>query len=82
MVSNGKTVKLKCGSIKFNYHFKQLAEPFKIYSDFECNVKGVRGSDRNNNTLNIKHIFWVVLLTKLFVVMANSASQLFLTEEK
>ena len=45
-------------------------------------MKGVRGSDRNNNTLNIKHIFWVVLLTKLFVLMANSASQLFLTEEK
>ena len=24
--------------------------PFKIYADFECNVKGVRDSDRKNNT--------------------------------
>ena len=24
--------------------------PFNIYADFECNVKRVKGSDRNNNT--------------------------------
>ena len=39
-------VRLKCSSIKF----KQLAVPFKIYADFECNMKGVKGSDENNNT--------------------------------
>ena len=48
---NGKqTVKLRSGSIKFKNHFKQLAVPFEIYADFECNVKRVKGSDGNNNT--------------------------------
>ena len=47
---NGKqAVKLRSGSIKFKNHFKQLAVPFKIYVDFECNVKRVTSSDRNNN---------------------------------
>ena len=48
---NGKqTVKLKSGSVKFKNHFKQLTLPFKIYADFESILKGVRGSDKNNNT--------------------------------
>ena len=48
---NGKqSVKLRSGSIKFKNHFKQLAVSFKIYADFECNVKNLRGSDENDNT--------------------------------
>ena len=48
---NGKqTVKLRSGLIKFKNHFKQSDVPFKIYGDFECNVKEVKGIDRNNNT--------------------------------
>ena len=48
---NGKqNVKLKRVSIKLKNHFKQLALPFKIYADFESVLKGVRSSDRNNNT--------------------------------
>ena len=48
---NGKqTVKLRSGLIKFKNHFKKLAVPFKIYADFECNMKRVRVSDRNNTT--------------------------------
>ena len=48
---NGKqTVKLRSGSIKFKNHFKQLAAPFKIYADCECNVKRVKSSDRGDNT--------------------------------
>ena len=51
-------MKLESGSIN---HSKQIAEPFKIYSDFECNVKEVRGRGRNNNTLHTEkyqtHIF-------------------------
>ena len=48
-----QTVKLKCGSIKFKNCHKQLAVPFKIYANFECNVKKVKisdkSSDRNDN---------------------------------
>ena len=45
-----QTVTLRSGSIKCKNHFKQLAAPFKIYADFESVLKGVRSSDRNNNT--------------------------------
>ena len=48
---NGKqTVKLSSGSIKFTDYFKQLAVPFKIYVDFDCNIKRVKCSDRSENT--------------------------------
>ena len=50
-IINGKqSVKLKSGSIEFKNHFKELAVPFKIYADFEFLLKGVSGSDKNNNT--------------------------------
>ena len=48
---NGKqTVKLTSGSIKFKNCFKKLAVLFKIYADFECNVKRVKSSNRDDNT--------------------------------
>ena len=51
MKINGKqTVKLKSAVMKFKNHFKQLAVPCKIYVDFECHVKRVRGRDRKDNT--------------------------------
>ena len=38
--TNGKQrVELKIGSIKFKIYCKQLAVPFKNYSDTECNLK-------------------------------------------
>ena len=47
---NGKQiVNLKRGSIKFRNQFKQIAMPFKIYGEFECNLKRVTGSDGKNN---------------------------------
>ena len=37
---NGKqSVKLEKGIIKFENYFKQIPVPFKIYADFECNLK-------------------------------------------
>ena len=54
---NGKqTVKLRNGSMKFKNHFKKLPVSFKIYTNFECNVKRVKSSntgdrgDRGDNT--------------------------------
>ena len=39
---NGKQlVKLEKGIIKFENYFKQIPVPFKIYADFECNLRGV-----------------------------------------
>ena len=49
--TNGKqTVPLRDGSIKLKNHFKNLAAPFKIYADFECNVKIITSSDSDDNT--------------------------------
>ena len=40
---NGKqSVKLEKGIIKFENYFKQIPAPFKIYADFECNLKSVK----------------------------------------
>ena len=40
---NGKqSVKLEEGIIKFGNYFKQIPVPFKIYADFECNLKKVK----------------------------------------
>ena len=39
---NGKqSVKLEKGIIEFENYFKQIVVPFKIYADFECNLRGV-----------------------------------------
>ena len=40
---NGKqSVRLEEGIIKFENYFKQIPVPFKIYADFECNLKKVK----------------------------------------
>ena len=40
--NNGKqSVKLEKRKIKFESYFKQTPVPFKIYVDFECNLRGV-----------------------------------------
>ena len=40
---NGKqSVKLEEGIINFENYFKQISVPFKIYADFECNLKKVK----------------------------------------
>ena len=39
---NGKqSVKLEKGIIEFEKYFKQIPVPFKIYTDFDCNLRGV-----------------------------------------
>ena len=39
---NGKqSVKLEKRIIEFENYFKQIPVPFKIYADFECNLRGV-----------------------------------------
>ena len=58
----------KEGITEFENYFKQIPVPFKIYSDFECNLEQVE-SYEGSYTKNIKITFLVVLLTKLFVLM-------------
>ena len=45
-----ESVKLKSGSVGFKTYFIQLAFPIKLDADFECLLKKVQSSDKNNNS--------------------------------
>ena len=80
---NGKqSVKLEKGIIKFENYFKQIPVPFKIYADFECNLKSVECDEGSYTKKNIKITFFVVLLIKLFVLMIGLLNQLLFIEVK
>ena len=54
---NGKqSVKLEKGIIEFENYFKQIPVPFKIYADFECNLKGVEIYEGSYSKKYQKHI--------------------------
>ena len=80
---NGKhSVKLEKGAIKFENYFKQIPVPFKIYVDFECNLKSVECDESSYTKKNIKITFLVVLLIKLFVLVIGLLNQLLFIEVK
>ena len=80
--NNGKqSVKLEEGIIKFENYFKQIPVPFKIYADFECNLKKLNAM-KVLIQKNIKTIFLVVLLIKLFLLMIDLLNQLLYIEVK
>ena len=55
MSINGKqSVKLEEGIIELENYFKEISVPFKIYADFDCNLKGVKsyeGSYKKNSKI-------------------------------
>ena len=55
IINDKQSVKLKSGSISFKNYFKQLPAPFKIYADFECYLKRVKSSDKNNGSYTEKY---------------------------
>ena len=74
-INGAQSARLEKGTIEFKNYFKQIPVPFKIYADFECNLRGVE-SYEGSYTKNIKITFLVVLLTKLFVLMIALVSEL------
>ena len=40
-INGQQSINLEKGTIEFENYFKQLPVPFKIYADFECNLKNV-----------------------------------------
>ena len=79
---NGKqSVKLGKGIIEFKNYFEQIPVPFKIYADFECNLRVV-GSYEGSYKKDIKTTFLLVLLMKLFVLMIGLANELLFIEVK
>ena len=80
-INGAQSVRFEKGTIEFKNYFKQIPVPFKIYADFECNLRGVE-SYEGSYTKNIKITFLVVLLTKLFALMIDLLSQLLFIEMK
>ena len=79
---NGKqSVNLEKGIITFANYFKQLPVPFKIYVDFECNLRDVEIYEvfPQNNIMNM---FLVVMLLRLFILMIDLVNQLLCLEVK
>ena len=40
-INGAQSVRLEKGTTEFKNYFKQIPVPFKIYADFECNLKTV-----------------------------------------
>ena len=40
-INGVQSVKVEEGTIEFGNYFKQIPVPFKIYTDFECNLRNV-----------------------------------------
>ena len=49
-INGKKSVELKSGTIKLKNCFKQIAVPFKIYADTECNLEKIHINGRDKNT--------------------------------
>ena len=59
MSINGKqSVKLEKGIIEFENYSKQIPVPFKIYADFECNLKGVESCEGSYTKKYEDHVPW------------------------
>ena len=69
-INGAQSVRLEKGKIEFKNYFKQIPVSFKIYADFECNLKSVK-SYEGSYSKNIKITFLVVLLINFFVLMMN-----------
>ena len=72
-INGEQSVKLEEGITKFENYFKQIPVPFKIYA--ECNFKKLNAM-KVLIQKNIKTIFFVVFLIKLFLLMINLLNQL------
>ena len=82
MSINGKqSVKLEKETIKFENYFKQIPVPFRIYADFECNLKSVNVMKVLTQKI-IKITSLRALLIKLFALMIGLLRQLLFIEVK
>ena len=73
-INGAQSVSVEKGAIEFKNYFKQIPVLFKIYPDFECNLKRVKSYEGSYSKF-IKITFLAVSLTSLFVLMMNLPSQ-------
>ena len=78
-INGTQSVRFEKWAIEFKTSFKQISVPFKVYADFECNLKSVESSEGSfSKKTSRSHS----LLTNLFVLMINSENQMLLLKVK
>ena len=80
-INGAQSIGLRKGTTEFKKYFKQIPVPFKIYADFECNLKSVE-SYEGCYSKSIKITFLLVLLTSLLVLMIILVNRLLFLEVK
>ena len=80
-INSKQSVNLEKRVIEFENYFKQLPVRFKIYAEFECNLNEVEIYEESYTKKYHDHVP-VAMLTKLFILMINSVSQLLFIEVK
>ena len=55
-INGAQSVRLEKGTIEFKSYFKQIAVPFKIYANFECNLKSVESFEGSYSKKYQDHI--------------------------
>ena len=55
-INGQQSVDVEKGIIEFENYFKQLPVPFKIYADFECNLRDVECYEGTNTKYYHKHV--------------------------
>ena len=76
-----QSVDVEEGIIKFENYSNQLSVPFKIYADFECNLKDTEIYE-GSCTKNFMIMFLVVMLLKLSALIIDLVSRLLFIEVK
>ena len=56
-INGTQSVRFEKWAIEFKTSFKQIPVPFKVYADFECNLKSVESSEGSFSKKNIKITF-------------------------
>ena len=73
-INGAQYLRLEKETIDFKKYFKQIPVLFKIYADFECNLRVLKVM-KVFTQKNIKITLPAVLLTNLFMLMINLPSQ-------
>ena len=80
-INGAQYVRLDKGATDFKNYFKRLPVPFKVYADFESNLKSVESYEGSYSKKYQDHIP-AVLLISLFVLIISLVSQLLFLEVK
>ena len=80
-INGAQYLRLEKETIDFKKYFKQIPVLFKIYADFECNLRVLKVM-KVFTQKNIKITLPAVLLTNLFVLMINLPGQQLFLEVK